>query len=124
MMGSAQVSRRQPGARMVLCAAALAALTALLPAASAQSFGLKNVQGKVLDGKDAPINGAIVYLENKRNNNVKTFISTSNGSYRFADLAADTDYTLWAAYHAKKSSQKTVSSFDTRKQINIDLKIK
>ncbi|HEY1808338.1 MAG TPA: carboxypeptidase-like regulatory domain-containing protein [Acidobacteriaceae bacterium] len=117
-------SRRGAGARMVWCAAALAVLTALLPAADAQNFGLKNVQGKVLDGKDAPINGAIVYLENKRNSDIKTFISTSTGSYRFADLAADTDYSLWAAYHGKKSGQKTISSFDTRKQIDVDLKIK
>jgi hypothetical protein len=109
---------------MIWCAVALAALTVWLPTASGQAFGLKNVQGKVYDAKDAVIDGAIVYLENKRNNNIKTFISTADGSYRFADLAGDTDYSLWAGYHGKKSSQKTVSSFDTRKQINIDLKIK
>lgn len=117
-------SRKGPGARRMACAAALAALAALLPAAGAQTFGLKNVQGKILNGKDAPINGAIVYLENKRDDDIKTFISTANGSYRFADLAADTDYSLWAAYHGKRSSQKTISSFDTRKQVYIDLKIK
>ncbi|MGA8531275.1 MAG: carboxypeptidase-like regulatory domain-containing protein [Acidobacteriaceae bacterium] len=121
MRRKARASRREPGARMVVWAAALAML---LPVAGAQTFGLKNVQGKVLDGKDAPINGAIVYLENKRNNDVKTFISTSTGSYRFADLSADTDYSLWAAYHGRKSSQKTLSSFDTRKEIDVDLKIK
>ncbi len=87
-------------------------------------FWTEERAGQGIDAKDAVIDGAIVYLENKRNNNIKTFISTSDGSYRFADLAADTDYSLWAAYHGKKSSQKTVSSFDTRKQINIDLKIK
>ncbi|MFZ0631319.1 MAG: carboxypeptidase-like regulatory domain-containing protein [Acidobacteriaceae bacterium] len=96
----------------------------LLPAAGAQGFGLKNVQGKVLNAKDAPINGAIVYLENKRNNDIKTFISTADGTYRFADISADTDYSLWAAYHGKKSSQKTISSFDSRKQVDIDLKVK
>ncbi|MGA7524904.1 MAG: carboxypeptidase-like regulatory domain-containing protein [Acidobacteriaceae bacterium] len=123
-MRNARISRKESGARMVLCAAAMAAAIALLPAASAQTFGLKNVQGKVLSGKDAPINGAIVYLENKRNDDIKTFISTSTGSYQFAGLSADTDYSLWAAYHGRKSSQKTVSSFDTRKIVNIDLKIK
>jgi Carboxypeptidase regulatory-like domain len=124
MMRNERASRIGAGARRTVCAAALAALAFLLPSAGAQSFGLKNVQGKVLDAQNAPINGAIVYLENKRNDDIKTFISTSNGSYRFADLAADTDYSLWAAWHGKKSAQKTVSSFDSRKQINIDLKIK
>ena len=119
-----RVFRNGPGARVALCAGALAALVTLLPAAGAQAFGLKNVQGKVLNGDSAPINGAIVYLENKRNDDIKTFISTADGSYRFADLAADTDYSLWAAYHGKKSGQKTISSFDSRKQINVDLKIK
>ena len=124
MMRSARSSRTIPGARLVAYAAVLMVLAALLPAGRAQSFGLKNVQGKVLDGANAPINGAIVYLDNKRNGNIKTFISTSDGSYRFADLSADTDYSLWAAFHGRKSSQKTVSSFDSRKQINIDLHIK
>lgn len=109
---------------MVWCAAALATLIALLPVAGAQTFGLKNVQGKVLNGDNAPINGAIVYLQNKRNDDIKTFISTADGSFRFADLSADTDYSLWAAYHGKKSGQKAISSFDSRKQVNIDLKIK
>jgi len=116
--------RKESRARKVWCTAALAAFISMLPAAGAQTFGLKNVQGKVLDGNSAPINGAIVYLENRRNDDIKTFISTSDGSYRFADISADTDYSLWAAYHGKKSGQKTISSFDSRKQINIDLKIK
>jgi hypothetical protein len=123
-MRKEQISRQAPGAWLMLFVAVLAAASVLLPAAGAQGFGLKNVQGKVYDDRDAPINGAIVYLENKRNNNIKTFISTADGSYRFADLAADTDYSVWAAYHGKKSGQKTVSSFDTRKQVTIDLHIK
>jgi len=108
----------------VCCAALLGAMGAM-PAARAQDqFGLKNLQGKVLDTKDAPISGAIVYLQSSRNNDVKSFISTSTGSYRFADLAADTDYSVWASYKGKKSSTREVSSFDTRKNVYIDLKIK
>lgn len=121
-MRSTGISRKQAGVWGVLCAV-LAALL-LLPAAGAQNFGLKNVQGKVLDAQNAPINGAIVYLENTRNNNIKTFVSSNGGSFRFANLAADTDYTLWAAFHGKKSNQKTISSFDSRKLVDVDLKIK
>jgi len=104
--------------------AVLAAVMMLGAVAGAQNFGLRNLQGKVLGAHDAPINGAIVYLQNSRNNDVKTFISTMGGSYRFADLSADTDYTVWAAYQGKKSSTRTVSSFDTRKLVIIDLHIK
>lgn len=100
-------------------------LLAALPAtARAQNFGLKNLQGKVYDANGSAISGAIVYLKNSRTNDVKTYLSEKDGSYRFAGLSADTDYTVWAAYHAKKSDSKTVSSFDSRKQVFIDLKIK
>ena len=100
-------------------------LMSLIPCAvRAQDFGLRNLQGKVFDGKDAPIKAAIVYLQNSRNNDVKTFISGDDGSYRFAALSSDTDYTVWAAYQGKKSPSKPVSSFDTRKIIYVDLKIK
>jgi hypothetical protein len=103
---------------------ALTLLAALPATGRAQNFGLKNLQGKIYDANNAPISGAIVYLKNSRTNDVKTFLSEKDGNYRFAGLSADTDYSVWAAYHAKKSDSKTVSSFDSRKQVYIDLKIK
>ncbi len=111
-------------ASYVGCAVALTLMVALMPLAGAQDYGLKNLQGKVFDAKDATIQGAIVYLQNSRNNDVKTFISGSDGSYRFAALSADTDYTIWAAYKGKKSPTKEVSSFDSRKQVYLDLHFK
>jgi hypothetical protein len=102
----------------------LALLTSLTPLARAQNFGVRNLQGKVFNAQDAPISGAVVYLENSRNNDIKSYISESDGTYHFADISADTDYTLWAAFKGKKSPTKTVSSFDTRKQVFIDLHIK
>ena len=109
---------------LVASLAMLLAVVALPYTAHAQNFGLKNLQGKVFDAVDQPIAGAIVYLKNSRNSDVKTFISGKDGSYRFAALQADTDYTVWAAWQGKKSPTKPVSSFDTRKQVYIDLKIK
>ena len=114
-------------ARRLRIWAFLAAMVVMVLAgawAQDQDFGLKNLQGKVLDAKDASIKGAIVYLQNSRTSDVKTFISGDDGSCRFAALSADTDYTVWAAFQGKKSPSKTVSSFDTRKQVYIDLKIK
>lgn len=107
-----------------LLLAAIVLLAGLTPAAGAQNFGIKNLQGKVFGADNAAISGAIVYLENSRNNDVKTFISGKDGAYQFAGLSADTDYTVWAAYRGKKSGSKTVSSFDSRKQVYIDLHIK
>jgi hypothetical protein len=109
--------------RLALPAALLIAALAG-PLAHAQNFGFKQLNGKVLGAQDAPVNGAIVYLENTRNNDIKSYISEKDGGYHFADLSADTDYTLWAAFQGKKSPTKTISSFDTRKQVYIDLHIK
>jgi hypothetical protein len=106
--------------------AALFLLTAagVAPVAQAQDFGVKQLQGKVLGASDAPIAGAIVYLENTRNSDIKSYITETDGSYHFADLSADTDYTVWAAFKGKKSPVKTISSFDSRKNVFLDLHIK
>src|SRR5579859_5890091 len=107
-----------------------ALLLGLLPAALSramaqdQNYGTKQLQGKVYGNGDAPLSGAIVYLQNSRTNDIKSYITEKDGAYHFAGLAADTDYTVWAAFKGKKSSTKTVSSFDTRKQVFIDLHIK
>jgi hypothetical protein len=89
-----------------------------------QGFGVKQLQGKVFDSSDSPLNGATVYLENSRNNDIKSYITETDGAYHFANLSADTDYTVWAAFKGKKSAVKTISSFDSRKNVFIDLHIK
>ena len=91
--------------------------------AAAQDFGYRNLQGKVLGPHDQPVSGAVVYLSNSRNNEVRTCITPQDGSYRFADLADDTDYTVWAAWQGSKSSKRVLSSFDQRKQVYFDLHV-
>jgi hypothetical protein len=102
----------------------MAAGFAPIARAQDQGFGVKQLQGKVLGASDAPLSGAIVYLENSRNNDIKSYITEADGSYHFADLSADTDYTVWAAFRGKKSPVKTISSFDSRKNIYLDLRIR
>jgi hypothetical protein len=38
-------------------------------------------------------------------------------------LAQNTDYEIWAVYKDKKSAVKSISSFDTKTQFNLNLKI-
>jgi hypothetical protein len=102
---------------------ALAAVALLAALAAAQDFGYRNLQGKVLGSHDQPISGAVVYLSNSRNSDVRTCITPNDGSYRFADLSDDTDYTVWAAWKGSKSSKRVLSSFDQRKQVYFDLHI-
>ncbi|MCL2660987.1 MAG: carboxypeptidase-like regulatory domain-containing protein [Acidobacteriaceae bacterium] len=81
------------------------------------------VQGKVVDKADAVLKGAIVYLKDSRSLTIKSFITTDQGEYRFGQLAQNTDYELWAEKDGKKSATRTISSYDSRSQFNINLKI-
>lgn len=83
----------------------------------------KVVEGKVVGSNNEPEPGAIVYLHNGKTNDIKSFISTADGSYRFGQLSPDIDYELWAEYKGKKSATKTVSSFDSKKLLSYVLKV-
>jgi len=78
--------------------------------------------GKVLDQQDNPVVGAIVYLTNTRTHAVKTYIVGQEGTYRFPGLGT-VDYEVYAQHNGHKSDTKSVSQFDDRPQVYIDLKI-
>lgn len=79
--------------------------------------------GKVLDPQDNPLPDAVVYLTNTRTRAVKTYIVGQDGSFRFPALSTAIDYEVYAQYKGKKSASKSVSQFDDRSQVYIDLKI-
>ena len=79
--------------------------------------------GKVLDPQDNPIPDAVVYLTNTRTRAVKTYIVGPDGSYRFPALSTAIDYEVYAQYKDKKSDTKSVSQFDDRSQVYLDLKV-
>jgi len=81
------------------------------------------VQGKVVDGGNSVIKGAVVYLKDDRSLAVKSYFSDDQGEYRFGQLSQTTDYEVWAEYNGKKSAVKTISSFDNKNQFYINLKI-
>ena len=81
------------------------------------------VHGKVQDKDGVGIKGAVVYLKDSRTSSVKSAISDDEGSYRFVQLTQNTDYELWAQSDSKKSATKSISSFDTKNDITIMLKI-
>ena len=109
-----------------IAAASLAVFLLVLAtgAASAQSKAQKVLEGKVLGSADGPLANAIVYLQSSKDNSIRSFISTDDGSYRFGQISPDIDYQVWAQYKGAKSGSKTVSSFDSRKTIVIDFHIK
>ena len=93
-----------------------ATLTAQQPAA-------RVVQGKVEDKSGAGLKGATVFLKDGHTLAVRSYVASDDGTYRFGQLSTSADYQLWAEVNGKKSSVKNISSFETRKEFNITLKI-
>jgi hypothetical protein len=83
----------------------------------------RTLTGQVTDKADAPISGAIVYLQNTRTQAVKTFITDNSGNYRFSSLSPNVDYQVRAEFQGHKSDTKTLSSFDSRSNVVMHLKI-
>ncbi len=81
------------------------------------------VSGKVFDHDDNPLPNAVVYLTNTRTRAVKTYIVGPDGGYRFPALSPNIDYELYAQVNGHKSDTKTVSQFDNRDQVYLNLKI-
>lgn len=79
--------------------------------------------GRVVDHQDNPLSDAVVYLSNTRTRAVKTYIVGPDGTYRFPALSLNIDYEVYAQYKGKKSDTKTVSQFDDRQQVSINLRI-
>jgi len=79
--------------------------------------------GKVLDTQDNPLSDAVVYVTNTRTRAIKSYIVGKDGAFRFPALSAAIDYEIYAQYKGHKSDTKSVSQFDDRSQIYLDLKV-
>jgi hypothetical protein len=96
----------------------------LTPAAQAQNLGQRNVTGSVVDDTSTPVSGATVFLKNLKTKSIRSYTSTNDGRFRFAQVNMTDDYDLWAEKDGKKSATKTVSSWDARKEFETELKLK
>lgn len=96
----------------------------LAPAAWSQNLGERTVSGTILNENAQAVVGATVFLKNEKTKAIRSYISTADGHYHFAQVDMSVDFDLWAEKDGKKSAVKTVSSWDDRKQFILDLKLK
>ena len=106
---------------MMLVLAGLA--SAASPPSDKKSDNSRLLTGRVVDHQDTALANAVVYLTNTRTRAVKTYIVGQDGAYRFPSLSPNIDYEVYAQYNGRKSDTKTVSQFDNRQTVNINLKI-
>lgn len=113
------------GMAFAVLAAGLVPMASMGPfAAQAQNLGERVVSGAVVDANSAPVAGATVFLKDLKSRNIRSYTTTEQGRFRFAQVNMAEDHELWAEKDGKKTPVKTVSSWDTRKQFEVELKLK
>src|ERR1700688_1953165 len=109
-----------------LCAALLLVLLVALTATSQDKkndLQLRTVHGAVLDKDENPVPSSVVYLRNMKSQAVKTYIADDTGHYRFSGLDPNVDYEVHAEHNDMTSPTRTVSSFDSRRDVELVLKL-
>jgi len=122
-MNATHISRWSLRSASVLAATLLLLLAVTAAADKKDKNQGRLLLGKVLDQQDSPLPNSVVYLTNTRTHAVKTYIIGQDGTYRFPGLSPTVDYEVYAQYKNRKSDTKSVSQFDDRSQVYIDLKI-
>jgi hypothetical protein len=92
--------------------------------AQAQNLGQRVVMGAVVDANSVPVASATVFLRDLKSKNLRSYTTTDKGRFRFAQVNMAEDHELWAEKDGKKTAVKTVSSWDTRKEFEVELKLK
>lgn len=99
-------------------------IASMFPIAARQKDSqVRTVHGGVLDKSDNIVNGGVVYLQNKKTQVIRTYISDEDGQYTFSGLDPNVDYDIHAELNGLTSITKTISSFDSRKEIVLSLKL-
>jgi hypothetical protein len=101
---------------------ALACVTAVAQDAKREAQ-LRTVHGIVQDKSENLMSESVVFLKNTRTNVVRSSYTDNTGKYRFSGLDPNADYELHAEKEGAKSATHTISSFDSRKDITLNLKI-
>jgi len=98
-------------------------LAMLVPMPAATALRGRTVRGKVCDSSGAVVKGAAVQLKNTSTLSIRSYLTRNDGSYRFVGLSLNLDYDLRASFGGHWSSTGTVSRFDSREAVEVDLTI-
>lgn len=93
-------------------------------AADAQNLGWRVVTGAVVDANSVPVVGATVFLKDLKSKAIRSYTTTEKGHFRFAGVNMAQEHELWAEMNGRKTAVKTISSWDTRKEFEVELKLK
>jgi hypothetical protein len=83
----------------------------------------RSIEGTVLSSNGTPVPGAIVQIKDSKTLQVRSYIAQQNGRYQFWGLSNDVNYQLRAMAGGLTSKNKTVSVFNSRRKIILNLKL-
>lgn len=105
-------------------AALLGAALLLLPvAAHPQGTAKRTILGQVLDENDKVVATAVVHLINVTAKEQWSTITDKEGRYEFNGVDPKADFQLFAERGEQKSRVHSISQFDTRTRIVVNLKL-
>jgi hypothetical protein len=84
---------------------------------------LRTLNGNVRNKGEQILPGSVVYLKNTKTLTVKSYIADDKGEFHFHALSPNVDYEVFAEYNGTRSQTKTLSSFDSRAVVNMDLRV-
>jgi hypothetical protein len=122
MRRSAKFAAMVAGAALAFGLASPAIRT--VPEARAQNLGMRTINGRVLDANSAAVQGATVFLRDTKTKSIRSYTSGEEGKFRFAQVNIQGDFDLWAEKDGRKSPVKSISSWDSRKEVEAELKLK
>jgi hypothetical protein len=87
------------------------------------SFSSRAIEGTVLSSDGVPVPGAIVQIKDSKTLQVRSYIAQKDGKYQFWGLSNDVNYELRAQAGGLTSKTKTVSVFNSRRKVTLNLKL-
>jgi hypothetical protein len=71
----------------------------------------------------APIEGAVVYLQDTKSLAVKSYLSDTAGHFHFRQLSMNADFDLWAELNGTRSKTKSISQFNSKTDLDYKLEL-
>lgn len=89
----------------------------------AQQDSKRTVLGQVLDENDKAVASAIVHLKKVGNDDQWSVVTDKEGRYQFNDVDMKVDHQVYAEQGDRRSRTRTISQFDTRTRVVINLQL-
>jgi hypothetical protein len=83
----------------------------------------RTVHGLVLDKSENAVAESVVFLRNTKTNVVRSSYTDASGKFRFSGLDPNVDYEIHAEKEDTKSATRTISSYDGRKDVELNLRM-